>query len=283
MEMKSTAKKWITVVKNIIAFIFKPNRISIVMVILSIILGILLFIKSGEVSKLRTAMSISNQNIIALHDTLKLVKNKNGEYQQEKAAFIVSVADLKKINSNLYREVKKQKDQVLALTSINANLHVDINNLKAENKSLKDSIRTQILANGDTVSTITWDLSKVYDQNNSRTLKGETRILQKNKSVTSLGTELTGLDFKFNIITGIVETKDKQLNIFIKSDYPDLKFADVQGALIDPKKSKVLKSLMPQNRWVFGPQLGVGFGYSNGNMTPTCYVGFGVVYRLFGF
>ena len=56
--------------------------------------------------------------------------------------------------------------------------------------------------------------------------------------------------------TGFTENKDGLLEIFVKSDYPGFKVSKLDGALIDPKKSNVLKKYFPEKRWGLGVYCG---------------------------
>jgi len=271
------------VIKSGFSFLIDPKNRTVVLILAIAILSFLLFNKCNESNKLKTEMAVKTQNIEALNDSVKTVKNKAGELQQEKLALISTGDNLRGLNVSLNDEVKKQKGNVIYISEMNAELKNKNGKLEKENKSLRDSLKTHITANGDTVNTIYWDFSKVYDKNNSRTIIGNTNFSLKGKKITPQGSELTNYGFKLNITTGLSEDKDKKLKIWVKTDYPDLTFSNINGALVDPTDSDVLKTLMPQNRWVFGPQAGFGVGYFSGQVKPTVYIGFGVEYRFFGF
>jgi hypothetical protein len=232
-------------------------------------------------ANLKNQQIIDKQNISALSDTVKTVKNKAGELQQEKLSYIAKNKELKEINLNLYNEVKKQKGTVIFLTTANGQLKSNIDQLEKENKSLKDSLGITIV-DGDTINSLNWDFSAKYDTNNYRNIKGKTKFKINNNTVISLGSELNTFDVGFNLSTGLKEEKGL-LNIWIKSDYPNLTFPVIEGSVVDPKESDAFKALFPQHKWTFGPQLGLGVGYSKGLLSPSIYVGFGAQYTLFGF
>lgn len=255
---------------------------SLVLIISIVILVLLLLSKCDKIKDLKTQIMINNQNIEALHDTIKTVKNKAGKLQQEKLSLISSKKELENLNSSLYDELKQQKGQVLYISNLYATLKLDYNNLKVKNKTLLDSISQLISENGDTLDVIHWDLSQKYDDKNFRIIKGQSRFLIRNNSILSKGSVLEQFQMGFNISTGLREEKG-MLRIWAKSDYPDLTFSDIEGSLIDPQKSDVLKKLIPQKRWVIGPQIGFGLSYSNGVFKPSPYIGFGLQYRMIGF
>jgi hypothetical protein len=67
-----------------------------------------------------------------------------------------------------------------------------------------------------------------------------------------------------------------------------MKITEIEGAIIDPHKSDVLKSMFPDKKFSFGPYVGVGIGSGYGlNGSPITgamfNVGFSLQYSLFKF
>jgi hypothetical protein len=58
--------------------------------------------------------------------------------------------------------------------------------------------------------------------------------------------------------TGLTESRNGMLEIFITSDFPGFKPTNIEGALINPRESKVIKSFFPPKRWGLGIQGGYG-------------------------
>ena len=54
----------------------------------------------------------------------------------------------------------------------------------------------------------------------------------------------------------------------------------MDGALIDPKNSDVLKNLMKPKKWSVGVQVGYGVMLNNGNVYNGIYSGIGINYQL---
>lgn len=282
-------KKWY---KKILKFITKPKNRNL---IFFLIFGISIFVNfkaCDKIDNLKTEIAVQEHNNKALLDTVETVKNRNGELQQEKTSYITSNKNLREINKELSNEVDKQKGKVIYISNINASLerenkHLSARNssLEQENKSLRDSLSNFKDKEGKDVYKLHWDFSNQYDQNNFRIIKGYTAFSIDSSSYKPIseGSELEDFNFGFNITTGLKE-QDDMLKIFIKSGYPNLTFSNIQGSLIDPHKSDVIKSLMHEDRWTFGVQMGAGLGYfKGGEMKPTVYVGFGGQYKLFGF
>lgn len=273
--------------KKLWKFIKDPTNRTVVLFVGIILLFILLLGQCSRVNNLKDQLSFSKQNIEALNDTIKKVKNKAGEWQQEKLAYISTKKELEKLNKELSEELKKQKGDVIYISNLYAVLKSDYDKLYKENKTLKDSLSQYVTADGDTANALNWDFSKQYDKNNYRVIKGKTKFyVDKKGQIYSLGSDLIDYEMAFNLTTGLKEQRidgEKRLVIFVKSNYPDLTFTNIEGAIVDPKKSDVLKSLIKQNKVVIGPQLGVGVGYDGKAFRPMVYVGVGVQYRLFGF
>lgn len=62
-----------------------------------------------------------------------------------------------------------------------------------------------------------------------------------------------------------------------------LEITEMDGALIDPKNSDVLKNLMKPKRWSLGTQVGYGVLLHNGQINSGVYIGVGLQYNLFSF
>jgi hypothetical protein len=266
-----------------VGFLKNPKYEKLIYFLVIILLFIALLSQCGSNRKLRNEVNISEHNIAALQDTVTTVKNKVGELQQEKILLISSKKTLEDFSKELAAELEKQKGRVIYISNMLAQLKTDNAALKAENKTLKDSL-ANIVIDGTNVTYLYWDFSKAYDEYNYRVIKGYTSFVLDTTAnkITSRGSELSSFDMGFNLTTGIRE-ENKKLKIFIKSNYPDLKFTNIEGSLIDPQKSDVIKKLVPQHKWTFGPQLGIGAVYYNGNIKPSVYIGIGGQYTLFGF
>jgi hypothetical protein len=271
------------ILKKIWGFLKNPKNGKLIYFSIIILLFIALLSQCNSNRRLRNDAFISEHNIAALQDTVITVKNKVGELQQEKILLITSKKTLEDFSKELAAELEKQKGRVIYISNMLAQLKSDNAALKAENNTLKDSL-ANIIVDGTNVTYLYWDFSKVYDDYNYRVIKGHTAFVldTTTNGITSKGSELSNFDMGFNITTGIRE-EEKKLRIFIKSNYPDLTFTNIEGSLVDPQKSDVIKKLIPQHKWTFGPQLGVGAVYFNGTIKPSIYFGIGGQYTLFGF
>ena len=246
----------------------KEMLIGIVLAIF-LLLSISCYQQYSKINKLIGEKAINEFNIKALSDTVRTERNKIGELQYSKDALVSDKNDLAELNKQLAEEVKNQKGRVLFLTSSNANLKFDTPRI----------IIHQLDKLSDSEYIITSSIENIYDSSNHKAVEITTRIkLDSNKGISVLESKMVKDDFGFNIITGLKE-EDKNLRIFIRSDYPGLSFSKIDGALIDPRSSKLLKSFFPDKKWGLGVQWGLGVSISH-VISPSVYIGVGISYNL---
>lgn len=251
---------------------------NVVYISIIVILGIIILIYSSKYRNLSNESIVQQNNISALNDTIRQTKDKLGNIIYQKQALISLNGNLSTLNESLANEAKQLKGNLIYITQINGSLTAINGKLLAENQTLKDSIHT---STGDSISTIYWQFNKRYDGNNGRTIEGNSKFKLTNGKAISLGSTLDKFDIDFEISTGLSETKDKKLEIWVKTSYPYMTFTGINGALINPSDSKLLKSLFPQKRWQIGWQFGYGLGLSTMKFQP--YVGIGVSYKIISF
>ena len=82
--------------------------------------------------------------------------------------------------------------------------------------------------------------------------------------------------------TGITESNDDEIEIFIKSDYPGFTPSDIQGAVIDPRKSEVISKYFPPKRWGISPYVGYGIygDLQKGTFGHGINIGIGITYDI---
>lgn len=68
-----------------------------------------------------------------------------------------------------------------------------------------------------------------------------------------------------------------QLQFIGRSDNPYVTIMNVNGVIIDPTNSDVLKSCFKPKKWSVGPQVGVGVG-ADLKLSP--YIGVGITYGI---
>jgi hypothetical protein len=233
-------------------------------IIVTIIVILLLLKQCEEIKTLKAQRDVSELNQIALKDTIRTERTDFGNERFLKNSLLTSNEDLRSLNSDLADEVKKLKGKVLVITKlvtvIKTDTHYVNNNLNsyASNKY-----------------GLSWKYDTTFSVNNYRKLSGESffRIDTTNNNVIPLNTRIDKDEIGISMITGIRE-KNNNLEIFVEPRYPNMKVTDIQGAVIDPQKSDVLKKMFPVKKWSVGPYLGVGVSVGKTILIPS--VSFGV-------
>lgn len=195
-------------------------------------------------------------------DSLSTYKNKAGEAYAAMDVLITSKKDLEKQNAELAEEVKSLKDNPIVVTETLIKYVV------------RDTIETEV----DSVKVISPDLQKyswsARDTNGWYAVSGASTV---DYSSREFANSVTGVEMSTKLAVDLIE-QDKKLTVIAKSDNPYVSIAEIDGAVIDPTKSDVLKSQFRQKKWGVGPYLGFGV---TGNMEPAWTLGVSVHYSVF--
>jgi hypothetical protein len=179
--------------------------------------------------------------IIAHNDTLCVYKNKVGELYAQKTAYMTDLANLKLTNKELYDEVKNLKENPLVVTKTEFIIKRD--SLEAETDTTNVNVD---IANNDTI----------YKSNFS--YKDDwTSILGHSDFNTSLKYSNVFFDniaFKADLTMDLIE-KNNNLLMIAKSSNPYLQINNMDGYMLSPEKSKMLKKRF-NKPW--GVMVGVG-------------------------
>lgn len=255
-----------------------------VLTFMSVALLVILNLKSCEENRrLQAEIRLKENNLIALRDTVRQEKLKNGDIQQVKVALLSDLKDLKELNSDLFDEVKKQKTQVFYLSKLTAELSDKVGGMSSGDSHHFDPVSGK--------DVLTWNFDTT-GSNWSRSLNGFTAfsiLSDCNGYRITPGTSfLENLTYNFSITTGLKESEKYpgSLEIFVNSTYPGMNFTDIQGSVVNPSEfKKYLPSEKPKN-WSFGPYFGVGYGVTLQNtpqLLPTLNIGLGVQYKILSF
>jgi len=243
----------------------KTNIFLIVVIIILIILGLRECNKNKE---LQISQEIFTSNLDALRDTVRVERNKEGQIEYTKQSFIAKSEELEKWNKELAAQVKKEKGKVIYIQQASAQIDGAIPS---------DHVITNTIKVFDNETTsIGTDFDTTYTPDNYRKLSIETTLKLDSSKVKSATTKITKDAIAFNIVTGLKEEGGK-LRIMLRSDYPGLSFSKIDGALVDPHKSEVLKKMFPPKKFGMGPVIGYGLTQ---DMKPGFYVGVGVQYNI---
>lgn len=282
---------------TIIKWIKNPTVQRILLLICVFVLAIFLFKGCGR-SATDDKITRLEQNICAYKDSLTTSKNKEGELQYNMGLLAATNDDLSLLSDELADEVEKQKGKVIYLSKINAELHDSITEIS--NKSKGSSVTVK--ANADGTQDIDWSYEVHYDEFNSRQMEGKARIGFHDDSVIvkttitdigdSIRIEIPVIDednvvicipkdiIRMSFSTGLEEAEDGKMKIYLKSDYPGFTPTKIEGALIDPQESELIKSYFPRKRFVVGPMIGGGL---TSDIKLSIFIGVGVTYKIFEF
>lgn len=217
-------------------------------------------------SKLQMNLNVSNQNIKALTDSVRVSKNKNGDLEYSKNILVSEKNDLKSLNKDLSNELEKEKGKIFEITKF-------VNTITIDTLYLTNTV----IKYNDGSNGLKWTYDTIYDSENERHLAGVSNfIIDTNGYIIPLATLITTDDIKFNIITGLRESNGN-IEVFVRSNYPNFVTNDLSSAIIDPHKHPVLKKFTKPKRWGIGPYGGFGLGT---NIFPHTNIGVGFSFGI---
>jgi hypothetical protein len=248
------------------------------LIIIIFILVILLFKDCGRTPADDNLLQLQ-QNLSYYKDSLIKERNLNGDLEYKRSVLATSLKDLEKTNKYLYDELQKEKGNVIFLNSVKIKLENEIRILKGTDPGIiiiKNKNNHKILLKIDTT----------YSKGNSRLLITETSFVTND----TCGINRDSLQIKvlkditeFSLVTGLSENTEKLLQIFVRSDYPGFSVSQLDGAIIDPHKSELIKSYFPEKRIGVGVNIGYGLGIIDNSIKIGPYIGVGISYNLFQF
>ena len=189
-------------------------------------------------------------NTKALTDTIEYYQTKSGKLAAEKAILQGDIKDLKELNEDLYKKVKdlevKKPEQVVYI----------------ETQVINEVHDTTYL-----VPEIVDYLKQDFDFSNQwRTLTGYIEYNKPNLSLT--------FDKDIVLVDYVLAIKDN--NVYLTSSNPYVRYNEIQGITIPPKKKPMFSISV-------GPSVGVGYGLFN--KKPDIFAGFTITagYNLTAF
>jgi predicted RND superfamily exporter protein len=173
---------------------------------------------------------INSQNLAASRDSTRTYVNKWGEEVTVKNILIADKEDLKKINKNLFEDVKRLEGKVKY-----------ISNIVTEIKNSEPIVITNTIRElPDGTKELAWNYKKDFDSTNSRILEGNSKFsidTTKGKlEIIDRGTTISRDEMKMKITTGLTES-DSTYQIYVKTDYPGVKFTKIEGFLNKCRKN----------------------------------------------
>jgi hypothetical protein len=231
---------------------------------------VILFLKQCQVAKeLKIDQQVAEGNLDALRDTVRIERNKEGQIEFTKQSLISRSQDLEKWNKELADQVKKEKGKVIYIQQASGGI-----------RTLPPEVITNTITVYDNeTSSIETVFDTVYSADNYRRLKLLTTVKIDSSRIRSSSSRIIDDQIGFNIVTGLKEEGGK-IRIMLRSDYPGLTFSKIDGALVDPHKSDVLKRMFPPKKFGIGPIIGYGL---NPTMKPGYFLGVGLQYNIIRF
>lgn len=247
----------------------KNLRLTEILAIGFVIILLLFLHQCNRTSNLREDLRISNQNSLSLTDSVRTIKNRWGEEITVKNVLVANAKELKELNLELAKELKKIAGDVVYLQRM-------VGKIKSDTIRITNTITEY----PDGTKELAWNYDTAYTQFDGRSLGGYSRFVIDTATgkIIDRGTVITKDEIRIKLITGLTEL-DNSYQIFVKTDYPGLKFDQLDGSIVDKKK---FAGSSNESSWVFGPFLGVGMGYDPQSriLTPNASVGLGLTYNL---
>jgi len=235
---------------------------------LGVVIMSLLFLQQCSRSQnLKEQIAVEQQNQKALNDSVRYVKNSLGEEIALKNVLISDKNGLQDLNASLSTEVSKLKGKILTIQSASGG--------SKNNGPIHTTTTVKEYPTG--LKEIEWRYDSSFDANNYRKIKGTTKfeIDTTNLSVIDKGTIIDSDEIHLNIVTGITELEGSY-QIYLKSDYPNMKFDKIDGAILD--KKRFIKNQSPNA--ILGPTIGIGWAFTpSQTIKPTVFLGIGVTFN----
>lgn len=243
---------------------------------------ILMFLKQcGETSHMEAEAKREHNNYLASLDSVRTIKNENGNLIQEKSAYELKASELS----------KNQKELIYQLGLKSNGRGNTPNTVINVVTKIRDSIRiaSTIIKDPNGEESINFLHNPSMPGNNKLKILGKTpytinlRVdpLDSNKYITSIIPGMTTLNFEQNIdiTTGIYrDPKTKRMMTRVTTTYPGLTFNDINSFDITDNADtrKALKAA--RKEFGLGIQLGYGLSGSVSGISSVFYIGFGLHY-----
>ncbi len=198
---------------------------------------IILFIALGfSVTKCNSYKRQYRNSYREYRDSVAVYVNKCNEAYAMNNAYIADIATIKRENEELYNEVKSLKDNPIVVTKVKTKYVFDTVYVEPE--------LTADTATGDFSANIAYqdDWNSFAGRFNGNIYSGASMF------------SIDKMEFNCSLTTDLIE-KNGKLYFITKADNPYLVINDIDGYLLSPEKSKVLKK---QFNRPWGVMLGVG-------------------------
>jgi FtsZ-binding cell division protein ZapB len=199
-------------------------------------------------------------------DTLSVYQNKVGELYAANDTYIMDIKELKKTNKELYDEVKNLKDNPIIVTKTQIEYRVDTVRMNSDTVFVYNDGNDLIYRN---------DFSK---RDQWMDITGTTLFSMNNKQFS---TTLNSISFNSDITTNLVE-RDNKLYFVSKSSNPYMQINNIEGCMLSPEDSKVIKERFDK-RWAVVVGAGPTMTVVNGQLKIVPGLQLTLGYKLISF
>lgn len=240
------------------------NWINYVIILLILIIGGVFFYQYHN--KMNEVKEINKQNISALTDSIKKVKNKNNSLIFDKAIYDANLKELKHLNKELTDKTKilekELKGNVKTISTIQYITNTDTTYIPTPKiiYNIPDSSLTQ-----------NWKWSNEWNE-----LEGINKIYLNNNNIRG-SVSITNNKTKISLTTGIYDDNGIK-RIYVKSDNPNVQIIKLDGAILEE-----VKTAQKTKRLGFGLYGGYGINYNpnDNRVTAGPQIGIGIIWKIF--
>lgn len=200
------------------------------------LLVILCLVAAWNLYSTKKELERTKIELVESQDTTFVYKNKVGELYAARETYVADIKELKAANEELYKEWKNLKDHPIIIEKVQTVIRID-------SVYVKDDIAVDTLSNTYTAN---FNYTEKYCN-----ISGATVFDMPNNVAN---TSIYNVEFPATFTTDVIE-KDKKLYFLTKCDNPYVQINNIEGAIISPEQSKVLKSKF--NR-PWGIMVGIG-------------------------
>jgi hypothetical protein len=251
---------------------------SSIILSLAIAVAVLSFLQFNSCNKLKFVEkeakrkeAIAEQNMRALAGQLHYVRNKAHETEAVKSSFLGDLKTIKKLNEDLYTELKKELGVVKSL--IKAQAVIERDSLVISNELTKYSDQSYGLKFRDiyTDSSLTWIIS------------GQSKFRLEHNTIFPGTTTINQNSIRVKMVMGFKENKDNY-EVFARSASPLVRFNELDGVIVIPKKPDLTCPPSPRKKRLgLGFSVGYGVTSSASSLTFGSYIGASLNYMRFYF
>jgi hypothetical protein len=253
--------------------------------ILFIIIAFLIFLflkQCNETVRMETELKREHNNYLAQIDSVRTIKNQNGQLIQEKSSFQLKVSELSAEQKQLIKRLE---------LSYNGRNTTPKNVIQTVGNYTDTSIKTQSKISKGTNGNeeLVFLYEPIFPGKNKLRIGGKTPYtvsLSKDPKdtlnyIASFVPGITSLSIEqsVDIVTALYrDPKSKRLMTRVTTDFPNLTFGEINSFEVEdnPETRKALKSA--RKEFGLGVQIGYGLSTSTAGLLPGVYVGLGLHY-----